>query len=101
MKLYILNEFKKKIGFRIICAHVNHNKRKESEQEKIDLENYCKSNDIIFEYPEYYPNFNKMASEGWNYVNNYSPRNGCATLKTKKKLVMLLPTMYQIIIMKT
>ena len=38
--LYILNEFKKKIGFRIICAHVNHNKRKESEQEKIDLENY-------------------------------------------------------------
>ena len=48
--LYILNEFKKKIGFRIICAHVNHNKRKESEQEKIDLENYCKSNDIIFEY---------------------------------------------------
>ncbi len=48
--LYILNEFKKKIGFRIVCAHVNHNKRKESEQEKIDLENYCKSNDTIFEY---------------------------------------------------
>ena len=48
--LYILNEFKKKIGFRIICAHVNHNKRKESKKKKIDLENYCKSNDIIFEY---------------------------------------------------
>ncbi len=48
--LYILNEFKKKIGFKIVCAHVNHNKRVESEQEKIDLENYCKENNIIFEY---------------------------------------------------
>lgn len=48
--LYILNEFKKKIGFKIVCAHVNHNKRVESEQEKIDLEKYCKENNIIFEY---------------------------------------------------
>ena len=48
--LYIMNEFKNKIGFKIVCAHVNHNKRIESEQEKIDLENYCKENDIIFEY---------------------------------------------------
>ncbi len=48
--LYILNEFKKKLDLKIVCAHVNHNKRVESEQEKIDLENYCKSNNIIFEY---------------------------------------------------
>ena len=48
--LYILNEFKNKIGFKIVCAHVNHNKRIESEQEKIDLENYCKEKNIIFEY---------------------------------------------------
>lgn len=48
--LYILNEFKNKIDLNIICAHVNHNKRKESEQEKIDLENYCKKNNITFEY---------------------------------------------------
>lgn len=48
--LYILNEFKKKMDLNIICAHVNHNKRKESEQEKIDLENYCKKNNITFEY---------------------------------------------------
>ena len=48
--LYILNEFKEKIGFKIVCAHVNHNKRVESEQEKIDLEKYCKENNIIFEY---------------------------------------------------
>lgn len=48
--LYILNEFKNKIGFTIVCAHVNHNVRKESEQERIDLENYCKENNIIFEF---------------------------------------------------
>ena len=48
--LYIMNEFKEKMGLKIICAHVNHNVRKESNQEKIDLENYCKKNDIIFEY---------------------------------------------------
>ena len=48
--LYIMNEFRKKIGFKIICAHVNHNMRKASDQEKIDLENYCKDNNIIFEY---------------------------------------------------
>ena len=48
--LYILNEFKNKMDLNIICAHVNHNKRKESEQEKIDLENYYKKNNITFEY---------------------------------------------------
>ena len=48
--LYILNEFKNKMDLNIICAHVNHNKRKESEQEKIDLKNYCKKNNITFEY---------------------------------------------------
>ena len=48
--LYILNEFKNKIGFKIVCAHVNHNKRLESEYEKESLEKYCKDNNIIFEY---------------------------------------------------
>lgn len=48
--LYIMNEFKEKIGFNIVCAHINHNMRKASDQEKIDLENYCKENNIIFEY---------------------------------------------------
>lgn len=48
--LYILNEFRKKWGFYLVCAHINHNKRVESEQEKIDLEKYCNQNKIIFEY---------------------------------------------------
>lgn len=48
--LYIMNEFKKDKNFKIVCAHVNHNKRPESEQEKEMLHAYCKKNDIIFEY---------------------------------------------------
>lgn len=48
--LYVMNEFKKVMGLKLICAHINHNVRKESDQEKIDLENYCKKNNIIFEY---------------------------------------------------
>lgn len=48
--LYIVNQFKEKIGFKIICAHVNHNKRPESEKEQKCLEKYCKENNIIFEY---------------------------------------------------
>ena len=35
---------------KIICAHVNHNVRKESEDEAIFLKEFCKKNNIIFEY---------------------------------------------------
>ncbi len=35
---------------KIICAHVNHQKRIESEEEKEFLQKYCKENNIIFEY---------------------------------------------------
>ena len=41
------------------------------------------TNEIIYEHPEYYPNFAKMASEGWYFENNYSPRNACATLNNE------------------
>jgi len=40
-------------------------------------------NDIFLQYPEYYPNINKLATEGWNFSNNYSPRNSCATLNNE------------------
>lgn len=36
----------------IICAHVNHNLRKESINEAEDLKQYCQENNIIFEYME-------------------------------------------------
>lgn len=36
-------------------------------------------NNIPFLYPEYFPTLNKLYNEGWSWVNNYSPRNSCAT----------------------
>ena len=34
---------------KIVCAHVHHNHRKESDMEALELESYCKKNDITFE----------------------------------------------------
>ncbi len=47
--LYLLMEIRKKININIVCAHVNHNVRKESKDEAIFLEDYCKKNNIFFE----------------------------------------------------
>ena len=47
--LYILNELRKKIDFKIIVAHVNHNVRVESKEEAEFLKEYCEKKDIIFE----------------------------------------------------
>ena len=47
--LYILNEFKRLMDLKLVCAHINHNKREESDQEQIDLERFCNKNKIIFE----------------------------------------------------
>ena len=41
------------------------------------------ANDILLEYPEYYPNIQRVLEHSWNYVNNYSPRNACATLNNE------------------
>jgi len=50
--LDILLKLRNKRKINIICAHVNHKLRVESEQEKIDVENFCNDNKIIFEYME-------------------------------------------------
>jgi tRNA(Ile)-lysidine synthase len=47
--LHILKEVKKETDIYIVCAHVNHNVRKESEEEKTFLEKYCDNNQIYFE----------------------------------------------------
>jgi len=47
--LNILLDISKKIDISIIVAHVNHNLRKESAKEKIDLESFCLDNNLIFE----------------------------------------------------
>ena len=47
--LYILNEFKAKMDLKLICAHINHGKRNESDEEEAYVRKYCKDNNIIFE----------------------------------------------------
>lgn len=46
----LFNDLKKSMNLTLVCAHVNHNLREESAEEKVFIENYCKNNNIIFEY---------------------------------------------------
>lgn len=41
---------REEIALKLVCAHVNHGKRGESEAEKIALEKYCEQHQVIFEY---------------------------------------------------
>ena len=50
--LSMLLKLKDKYNLKIICAHVNHKVRKESDDEKTFVENYALINNIIFEYTE-------------------------------------------------
>ena len=45
----ILLKLQKEVGFSLVCAHVNHNVRKESKNEQLFMENYCLKNKIPFE----------------------------------------------------
>ena len=47
--IHILNKLKRKLNLNIVVAHVHHNLRKESDDEALMVENYCKKNDLIFE----------------------------------------------------
>ena len=47
--LHVLKSLKKELDIRIICAHVNHNQRKESDEEEAYVREYCRKNDILFE----------------------------------------------------
>ncbi len=51
--LSLMCNLRKEKEFDIICAHVNHNKRKESEEEALMVEKYCKENGIIFEVTKF------------------------------------------------
>lgn len=48
--LHYINSLKAELDLVVVCGHVNHNvRKKESAQEKIELEDYCNNNGIIFE----------------------------------------------------
>jgi len=48
--LHILLGIKKTKNLTIICAHINHNVRKESDEEASFVKDYCINNDCLFEY---------------------------------------------------
>ena len=48
--LHLLLKLKEEKDINIVCAHVHHNIRVESDQEKEFVESYCKEHQIIFEY---------------------------------------------------
>jgi len=48
--LDLLTKIRDSYNLTLICAHVNHNKRLESEIEKEELKKYCNENNILFEY---------------------------------------------------
>lgn len=58
--LHLLIEFRKTKNIEIICAHVNHKVRKESDSEEIFVQEYCHKNHVIFE---------KMCIEHYNHDN--------------------------------
>ena len=45
----LLHMLKSYMKTEIVCAHINHNVRKESKEEEKFLKEYCKQNNIIFE----------------------------------------------------
>lgn len=51
--LHSLMVLRNKININIVCAHINHNIRKESADEAIFVEDYCKNNNLIFEYTKF------------------------------------------------
>ncbi len=50
--LYLTNLVKKEKKIKIVCAHVNHNVRKESKNEAIFVKKFCEEQQIIFELKE-------------------------------------------------
>lgn len=59
-----LISLREKLNIKIVVAHVHHNVRKESDEEALYVEKYCKDNNVIFEMMkiENYPN-NKFTEE--------------------------------------
>lgn len=85
--LHLLSQIKKEIDIFIICAHVNHNVRKESDKEKLFIEKYCDNNQIVFEsmkiddYGD--DNFhNEARTKRYNYFGNIVKRFGAKYLLT-------------------
>ena len=62
-------KYREKHPINIVCAHVNHNVREVSKDEKIFVENYCKDNNVTFEFM---------------VINNYGDDNFHNEARTKR-----------------
>lgn len=85
--LNLLTTLKNELSINIVCAHVNHNVRKESAYEKSFVEDYCTSHGIVFEYmkiKEYgEDNFhNEARSKRYAYFNTMMMKYGAKILFT-------------------
>lgn len=67
----LLHYMKNNYPNKIICAHINHNIRKESDEEEKYLENYCKQNNIIFESTKI-ESYNKSNLENQARIKRYN-----------------------------
>ena len=47
--LHLLKRLKDRLDIEVVCAHVNHNVRKESYEEAEFLKQYCIDNNLVFE----------------------------------------------------
>lgn len=73
--LHLMAKIKKALDIELICAHVNHNVRVESADEKIFVEKFCMCNNIVFESMKIEDygddNFhNEARSKRYNYFAN-------------------------------
>jgi tRNA(Ile)-lysidine synthase len=59
--LSLMQEFTKKVPLKLVVAHVNHNVRKESDNELLMVKKYCEDNNIIFESTKF------TDYEGYNF----------------------------------
>lgn len=85
--LHFMNKVKKELNLFLICAHVDHNVRKESEKERKDLEKYCDNESIYFEHIkiENYSddNFeNEARTFRYNYFDKLVKKYGAKFLMT-------------------
>lgn len=73
--LSLMSDIKKEIDIEVICAHVNHNVRKESADEKVFVERFCRDHNIVFESMKIEDygddNFhNEARTKRYNYFGN-------------------------------
>ena len=68
--LHLLLKLREEKSINIICSHVNHGLSIESENEKVFVEDYCKKNNLIFEYMKiesYKKGFNEKDARNIRY----------------------------------